>query len=130
MTRIGVPECPRVYGYLSMEKPDETQIASWRADMRLFCRTSGYHLESVYIDRGVEDSSFMRAGFVDLVFALRSTDTSGVVVPTLSQLSSDDFVRRALVRMVELSGGRVLVTHAVNGRSPDVDLDTATGSGS
>jgi hypothetical protein len=81
----------------------------------------------MYFDRGVAGSSFMRAGFVDVVFALRSTDASGAVVPTLS---CDDFVRQALVRMVQLSGDRVLVTHAVNGRSPDVDLDAATGTGS
>lgn len=115
MTTAPAPAKPLVHGYVRMDEPDEAEIALLGKDLGLFCRLSGYRLGSVFVDRGVPEEVFARAGFADLLDALRLTGASAVVVPTLDHLSSQAFVQDALVRMVTVVGGRVLVADQVNG---------------
>jgi hypothetical protein len=96
------------HGYLRMEEPDEARIALLCKDMGTFCAVNGYRLGSIFIDRGVQDDVFARTGFIDLLNAVRLTCASVVVVPTLDHLSTQTFIRDALIRMVQVAGSRIL----------------------
>lgn len=110
-----------------MEEPDEMQIALLCKDIGTFCAVNGYRLGSVFIDRGVPDDVFARTGFVDLLDAVRLTGAAAVVVPTLEHLLSDLFLQDALIRMVQVAGGRVLEAYQDSGSGQGAEIEMECG---
>jgi hypothetical protein len=96
------------HGYVRMEEPDEVRIVVLCKDMGTFSALNGYRLGSIFIDRGVPADMFARTGFIDLLDAVRVTGAPVVVVPTLDHLSTQISIRDALIRMVQVTGSRVL----------------------
>jgi hypothetical protein len=129
---MGSPRRPLVHGYLCLEQPDG-RVSSLYHDLTAFCQAKGYRLGSIFIDRGLLDGLFVRTGIIRLLEALSRSEAHGVVVPTWHHLSSQAFIRDALIRMVQLIGSRVVVAHRVNcGESQTgsgVDLGAEAGAG-
>lgn len=119
---------PVVYGYIRVIEPDETEIVRQRNALGKFCSRNDYRLGAIFVDRGVSDEVFARTEFTRLLDAARETGAYGVAVPTLDHLSSDVFVRDALVRMVALTGASMFVVDESNGPQPP-DTEERQGSG-
>lgn len=108
---------PLVHGYLCLEGPDEARVAEWSSEIRAFCVLSGYHLGSIFFDRTTATYNCTRDGFIEVLAALRLPRAYGVVVPSLTHLSSDSFTRQALIHMVRLTNSQLLVSIRSNARS-------------
>jgi hypothetical protein len=110
-----------VHGYIRMEEPDEAQITAMRMDLGAFCVSSDFRLGLVFIDRGVPGDAFARKGYIDLLDAIRDTEAHAVLVPTLDHLSTQEFVRDALIRMAERAGAKVIVVYEADGANSSVE---------
>lgn len=116
-----------VHGYLCVEEPDDTQMALLCKDMLRFCQMSDFRLGTVFIDRGVPDGVFARIGFSRLLEALHRPEAHAVVVPSLDYLSSQAFVRDALMRMVLLTDSLVLTAYQTNDCASALDGEPDSG---
>jgi hypothetical protein len=97
-----------VFGYVRMEEPDEAEIARLRDELGRFCLGQGFHLGGVFCDRGVAEDAIARVGFAGALDALRVPESYALLVPSREHLSTVELVERALVRMVNRTGCRVL----------------------
>jgi DNA invertase Pin-like site-specific DNA recombinase len=120
---------PAVYGYLRSDGTDEAEVASLRADLKLFCASRGWRLVTVFCDRGCDGLDVARSGFAGALDALVLPESTALVVPSLEHLSPDDAVRAALTSMVRRAGARVVAaedstdeptTDVVNNKADDV----------
>ncbi|TDP94029.1 recombinase family protein [Labedaea rhizosphaerae] len=101
-----------VFGYIRMEEPDEIEIAKLRDELARFCLGHGFHLGGVFCDRGVAEDAIARVGFAGALDALRVPESYALLVPGREHLSGLELVERALVRMVNRTGCRVLALPA------------------
>lgn len=101
-----------VFGYIRREEPDEVEIAGLRAELASFCLGQGFHLGGVFCDRGVTQDVIARIGFTGALDALRVPESYALLVPSREHLSGLEVVERALVRMVNRTGCRVLALPA------------------
>lgn len=111
---------PLIYGYMSIEEPDEVATPLLCHDMTKFCQLNNYRLGSIFIERGVPDGTFARTGFANMLDVLRRPEAHAVLVPTMDHLSSHELVRTALLGLVRRTNSMVLVMY-------DVD-ETASGA--
>jgi len=118
--RSGQPERPLIYGYLCAEEDDPTQVLAWNREIAAFCMASGYHLGSIFFDRTTALGNCTRNGYIELLAALRLPGVFGVVVPSLTHLSSDSFTQQVLIHMVHLTDSQLLVSATSNVSSPTV----------
>ncbi|XVV05236.1 recombinase family protein [Actinosynnema sp. CA-248983] len=100
-----------VCGYLSADVPDEVELAALRSEIAHFCKRSGHHLITIFTDREVKADQVKRPGLGGLLDVLALPTVEGVVVPTLSHLSSKNAALALLRRLIRRTGSQVIVIH-------------------
>ncbi|XVV08046.1 recombinase family protein [Actinosynnema sp. CA-248983] len=100
---------PLVYGYLLAESPDELEIAAWRREIRHFCRTQGFVLANVFVDRGALADTVQRPGLSGLLDVLTMPDVYGVVVPSTDHLSRSQAALMVLALRFSQTQAQIIV---------------------
>lgn len=98
-------ERPVAFGYVSMLEPDEEEIANLRRRIGVHCRKRGFHLATVFCDRGFEPTDMARPGFAGLLDAVwPSSGNASVFVPDHEHLSDDPLIREAMEEALKRQG--------------------------
>ncbi|MEU7525979.1 hypothetical protein AB0A74_09615 [Saccharothrix sp. NPDC042600] len=97
-----------VWGYLSSEQADAIEIAAWRHEIVVYCRSRGLKLAGVRVDRGLPTDQIVRPGFSALLEVLELPTSIGVVVPHPDQLSQDVNAQALLTRRIRQTASRLL----------------------
>jgi hypothetical protein len=111
--RFRRPERQLVHGYLCFEEPDEERVAGWTREITDRALRSGYEPGSIFMDHDKATGGRARSGFIELLGALRLPDAFGVVVPSLTHLSSDSFTQQVLIHMIQLTDSQLLMASAL-----------------
>jgi len=106
---------PVVYGYVRAEEPDEIQIGLLRNEIGQLGHGQGYHLAVIFVEPGVADDETARTGFTGLLDVLELDATHGAVVPDLDLISSDNYTRAYLYRLIQRTAAKLIAVY----REPD-----------
>lgn len=114
------PERPVAFGYVSMVEPDEGEIANLRRRIGVHCRTRGFHLATVFCDRGIESTDMARPGFAGLLDAVwPSSGNASVFVASYEHLSTDPTIRQAMEKALQRQG--VVAIELLPGAAADAE---------
>jgi DNA invertase Pin-like site-specific DNA recombinase len=102
-----------VWGYLSFENADEIEIAAWRHEIAVYCRSRGLKLAGVRIDRGLPTDQIVRPGFSALLEVLELPTSTGVVIPHPDHLSRDVNAQALLVHRIRHTASRLILIDEV-----------------
>jgi hypothetical protein len=102
------PPRPVVYGYCKVAKGDAVRAAFLKEDLRVFCRSKGFMLSTVFTDFGVDDISVVRPGFSSLLDVCQLVGSYGVVVPSRMHLSGHEATLDLLTRQIRRTGARLV----------------------
>lgn len=101
-----------VYGYISLEHADETQISRLHDQLTDHARAEGLALAEIFVDRCMPPGRIVRPGLTVLLDAIVRADGASVLVASLDHLSSLPAVRRAIEVQIEVLGAHVLTAAA------------------
>jgi hypothetical protein len=107
-----------VYGYCKFAAGDAVRAAILTADLRVFCRTNGFMLSTVFTDWGVDDSQLARPGFSSLLDVCRLVGSYGVVVPSRGHLSAHDSTLDTMTLQLARIGVELIAADDVTAAGP------------
>jgi hypothetical protein len=120
---VGAPEAakpsPRVvYGYIRVAKDNEVRAVVLKAELQVFCRSNGFVLSTVFVDRDTADRAIARPAFASLLDVCQVIGSCGVVVPNRMHLSPHKPTLEVLVRQIVNTGAPLIAADEVAAAGP------------
>ena len=97
-----------LWGYLHSEDGNGIEIAAWRREIAVYCRSRELTLAGVRVDRGLPTDQIVRPGFSALLEVLELPTSVGVVVPHPDHLSRDVNAQAMLTRLVRRTASSLI----------------------
>lgn len=107
---------PVVYGYLRIPSPNPARRAALARALRGYCDQHELVLAEVFTDSG--DEKTWTPGFADLIDAILTGGSYGVVVPSLAHLGARQLAANRSAAITE-TGRRLMLSHPGDRRRPD-----------